>query len=186
VSEPIKSQPIGSDPIESADSHPLLVEDAAARVVAELSRRGATLAVAESLTGGLLAAEIVSVPGASAVFRGGIVAYDTAIKHSVLGVDAALLAERGAVDASVAQQMAERVRSVLAVEGRGADYGLSTTGVAGPEPQDGQSPGTVFIALASSAGITVRRLRLDGDRATIRALTVQAALALLLHQVAPA
>lgn len=175
-----------ADASEAADSRPLFVADAAARVVAELGRRGATLAVAESLTGGLLAAEIVSIPGASAVFRGGIVAYDTAIKHSVLGVDAALLAERGAVDISVAQQMADRVRSVLAVDGQSADFGLATTGVAGPDPQDGQPPGTVFIALASGAGFAVSRLHLSGDRAAIRAMTVQAALALLLHQMAPA
>lgn len=175
-----------SEPTEATDSRPILGADAAARVVAALSRRGATLAVAESLTGGLLAAEIVSVPGASAIFRGGVVAYDTALKHSVLGVDASLLAERGAVDSAVAQQMADRVRSVLAVDGRSADYGLATTGVAGPDPQDGQSPGTVFIALASGAGLTVSRLNLSGDRAAIRAKTVQAALALLLHEIAPA
>lgn len=173
-----------SEPIEPAGSHPFLVADAAARVIAELSTRGATLAVAESLTGGLLAAELVNVPGASAVFRGGVVAYDTAIKSSVLGVDAALLATRGAVDAEVAAQMADRVRAVLAVEGRSADYGLATTGVAGPDPQDGQVPGTVFIAVSSAAGVTVNRLRLDGDRATIRALTVQATLALLLDRMA--
>ncbi|WP_130507404.1 CinA family protein [Microterricola gilva] len=156
-----------------------MVADAAARVIAELTQRGETLGVAESLTGGLLAAELVNVPGASAVFRGGVVAYDTAIKGSVLGVDATLLAERGAVDAEVARQMADRVRAVLAVDGRSAEYGLATTGVAGPDPQDGQPPGTVFIAVASAAGVTVSRLRLDGDRAAIRAATVQAALALL-------
>ena len=180
------SEPSASAPPEPAVTRPLVVADAAALVVAELTRRGATLAVAESLTGGLLAAELVNVPGASAVFRGAVVAYDTAIKSSVLGVDAALLAERGAVDADVASQMADRVRAVLAVDGRNAEYGLATTGVAGPDPQDGKPPGTVFIAVASAAGITVSRLRLDGDRATIRAVTVQAALALLLHQMAPA
>jgi len=188
VSESIGSASIGSAPVEtapseSADSRPLVIADAAARVVAELTRRGSSVAVAESLTGGLLAAEIVSVPGASAVFRGGVVAYDTAIKHSVLGVDATLLAERGAVDVSVAQQMADRVRSVLAVDGQNADYGLATTGVAGPDPQDGHPPGTVFVALASGAGFTVSRLHLSGDRAAIRATTVQAALSLLAHEL---
>lgn len=177
------SESTGSAPAEAEDSRPLVIAGAAALVVAELTRRGSTVAVAESLTGGLLAAEIVSVPGASAVFRGGVVAYDTAIKHSVLGVDATLLAERGAVDISVAQQMADRVRSVLAVAGRSADYGLATTGVAGPDPQDGKLPGTVFIALASGAGVTVSRLHLSGDRAAIRATTVQAALALLAHEL---
>lgn len=177
------SEPSGSAPLEPAVTRPLVVTDAAALVVAELTRRGETLAVAESLTGGLLAAELVNVPGASAVFRGAVVAYDTAIKSSVLGVDSTLLADRGAVDASVAQQMAERVRSVLAVDGRSADYGLATTGVAGPDPQDGQPPGTVFVALASDDGVIISRLDLDGDRATIRALTVQAALSLLAHEL---
>lgn len=177
------SEPSASAPSEPAVTRPLVVADAAALVVAELTRRGATLAVAESLTGGLLAAELVNVPGASAVFRGAVVAYDTAIKSSVLGVDSTLLAERGAVDASVAQQMADRVRSVLAVDGRGADYGLATTGVAGPDPQDGQPPGTVFVALAGGAGLTVSRLHLPGDRAAIRATTVQAALSLLAHEL---
>lgn len=164
-------------------SRPLVVADAAARVIAELAKRGETLGVAESLTGGLLAAELVNVPGASAVFRGGVVAYDTAIKSSVLGVDAALLAERGAVDGEVASQMADRVRAVLAVGGRSADYGLATTGVAGPDPQDGKLPGTVFIALASGAGLTASPLHLSGDRAAIRDATVQAALALLAQEL---
>lgn len=153
--------------------------DAAALIVAELLRRGQTVAVAESLTGGLLAAGIVAVPGASAVFTGGIVAYDTAVKHSVLGVDKALLADRGPVDAEVARQMADGARQVLAVDGRAPDFGLSTTGVAGPGPQDGHPPGTVFVALASARGTTASALRLRGDRAEVRAATVQAALSML-------
>ncbi len=153
--------------------------DAASYVIAELTRRGQTLAVAESLTGGLLAGELISVPGASAVVNGGVVAYNTAIKHSLLGIDATLLAQRGAVDATVAQQMAEKVRAVCAVQGRDATYGLATTGVAGPEPQDGNAPGTVYVALASRSGTSVERLQLDGDRAGVRAATVYSALSLL-------
>lgn len=106
---------------------------AAARVLRRLVERGETLAVAESLTGGLVAAEFTSVPGASHSFRGSVTAYATPLKSEVLGVDPALLASRGAVDPEVASQMAAGVRRVL-----GADWGLATTGVAGPEPQDGR------------------------------------------------
>ncbi|MEU6658670.1 CinA family protein [Streptomyces sp. NPDC046821] len=107
-----------------------------------LAERGQTLAVAESLTGGLVAAEITSVPGASRVFRGSVTSYATELKRDVLGVDGTLLAERGAVDPDVAQQMATGVRRAL-----GADWGISTTGVAGPDEQDGQPVGTVFVAV---------------------------------------
>ncbi|MFE5832691.1 CinA family protein [Streptomyces sp. NPDC056508] len=123
----------------------------AAGVLALLAERGQTLAVAESLTGGLVAAELTGVPGASASFRGSVTAYATALKHELLGVDAALLAERGAVDPEVASQMAAGVRARL-----GADWGIATTGVAGPEPQDGQPVGTVYVAVAGPAGETAR------------------------------
>ncbi|MFE0777229.1 nicotinamide-nucleotide amidohydrolase family protein [Streptomyces sp. NPDC058861] len=123
----------------------------AARVLALLAERGQTLAVAESLTGGLVAAELTGVPGASASFRGSVTAYATALKHELLGVDAALLAERGAVDPEVASQMAAGVRVRL-----GADWGIATTGVAGPEPQDGQPVGTVYVAVAGPARETAR------------------------------
>jgi nicotinamide-nucleotide amidase len=137
-------------------------------VVHELAARGLTVAVAESLTGGLLVAELVGVPGASAVVVGGVVAYDTALKHSVLGVDAELLAERGAVDPEVARQMASGVRTALAVRGRAADIGISTTGVAGPDPQDGKPVGTVFVGIAGEDGTRSVALELSGDRGAIR------------------
>ncbi|MGW6061559.1 CinA family protein [Streptomyces sp. NPDC055189] len=114
----------------------------AAEVLRLLEARGETLAVAESLTGGLVAAEVTVVPGASRVFRGSVTAYATELKQQVLGVDGTLLAERGAVDAEVALQMAAGVRKVM-----GADWGIATTGVAGPDPQDGQAVGTVFVAV---------------------------------------
>ena len=104
----------------------------AARMVSALSEQRQTVALAESLTGGLLSAALVEIPGASTVLRGAVVAYATELKHQVLGVDARLLAERGPVDPYVAIQMAAGTRRVL-----GADWGLSTTGVAGPGPQDG-------------------------------------------------
>lgn len=115
----------------------------AAEVLRLLQARGETLAVAESLTGGLVAAEVTAVPGASRVFRGSVTAYATELKLEVLGVDGTLLAERGAVDAEVALQMAAGVRKVM-----GADWGIATTGVAGPDPQDGQAVGTVFVAVS--------------------------------------
>jgi len=152
----------------------------AADVVAELAGRGLTVAVAESLTGGLVVAELVSVPGASAVVRGGVVAYQTPLKHSLLGVDAGLLAEHGPVHPDVAAAMATGVRERLAVAGRRADVGLSTTGVAGPDGQDGHAPGTVFVGLAVGDRVVVRPLRLAGDRAAVRAATVTECLAGLL------
>lgn len=146
----------------------------AAEALRLLEDEGATLAVAESLTGGLVAAELTSVPGASRVFRGSVTAYATELKRDVLGVDGVLLAERGAVDPQVAREMAEGVRRRL-----GADWGLATTGVAGPEPQDGKPVGTVHLAVAGPGGTSAVELRLDGDRMGIRKATVSAALELL-------
>ena len=150
--------------------------DAGAEVVALLTARGLTIAVAESLTGGLLVAELIRTPGASAVVNGGVVAYNTALKHSVLGVDAELLAERGAVDPTVAEQMAARVRSALAVNGRAADIGISTTGVAGPDPQDGQPVGTVYLGFAVGTEVSHVALRLSGTRDGIRNAVVSESL----------
>ena len=156
-------------------------------VVRLLTVRGETLAVAESLTGGLVAAEITSVPGASKVFRGSVTAYATALKRELLGVDAGLLAARGAVDAQVAAQMAAGVCRAL-----GADWGIATTGVAGPDAQDGQPVGTVFVAVegpsgpdaGSAPGGKVEGLRLNGSRAEIRRESVRSVLALLLRELA--
>jgi nicotinamide-nucleotide amidase len=163
------------------------VNSPAAEVVRLLTVRGETLAVAESLTGGLVAAEITAVPGASKAFRGSVTAYATELKHELLGVDATLLAERGAVDPQVAAQMAAGVRKAL-----GADWGLATTGVAGPDPQDGQPVGTVFVAVDGPTqsyfhgvgGGKVMPLRLNGGRAEIRMESVRSVLALLLKELA--
>lgn len=156
---------------------PASPDEPATRLVGELTERGLTLAVAESLTGGLLAARVVSVPGASKTFTGGIVAYATGLKASVLGVDARLLGERGAVDAEVARQMADGVRRACAVRGRPADVGLATTGVAGPDPQDGHPPGTVYLGIASPRGIRSVSLSLTGGRSEIRDRVVDLAVA---------
>ncbi len=144
----------------------------AAALLAALQRRGLTLAVAESLTGGRLADAIVSVPGASAVFRGGVVAYATDLKRSILGVDGGLLREHGAIHPDVARQMAEGVCDLCH-----ADVGLATTGVAGPDPQDGHSAGEVYVAVVGPGIGAVQRLDLGGDRAGIREETVERLLA---------
>ena len=153
--------------------------DATARLIATLAGRGLTAAVAESLTGGQLTAELTRPPGASAVVNGGVVAYATEVKHGVVGVDEALLDANGPVHPDVARQLAERVRAVLAVDGRAADIGLSTTGVAGPDPQGGQPVGTVFVGIAIGPNTWVEAFRLTGERAEIRAETVRAAVAAL-------
>ncbi|HEX3304863.1 MAG TPA: CinA family protein [Streptosporangiaceae bacterium] len=138
-----------------------------------LGERGQTLAVAESLTGGLLAASIVDVAGASAVFRGGLIVYATDLKATLAGVPASLLARHGPVHPLVASALAAGARQRC-----GADWGLATTGVAGPDPQNGIEPGTVYVAVDGPTS-RVQRLDLTGDRAAIRAATVAAALALL-------
>ena len=149
--------------------------DAAARVLALLEASGLTIAVAESLTGGQVVAELVAVPGASRVVRGGVVAYATDLKESLLGVDGVLLAERGAIDPDVAEQMARGVCERL-----GADLGIATTGVAGPDPQDGHEPGTVHVAVhRAGRGTHTETHAFRGDRSAVRTATVQAALALL-------
>ncbi len=157
----------------------------AARILKVLAQRGETLAVAESLTGGLVAAELTGVPGASKVFRGSVTAYATDLKRDVLEVDGTLLADRGAVDPEVALQMAAGARRVL-----GADWGMATTGVAGPEAQDGQPVGTVYAAVAGPNGRgKVLALRLNGNRAEIRRESVRSVLELLsgeLHENARA
>lgn len=140
-------------------------------VLARLRERGWTIATAESLTGGLAASALVEVPGASASVRGGVVAYATAVKASVLGVDAALLDRAGAVDEQVAAQMADGARRLLA-----ADVGIATTGVAGPDPQDGAPVGTVCVAVATPEGTTAERVHLSGDRAEIRRESVRVVL----------
>ncbi|MGW4162268.1 CinA family protein [Streptomyces sp. NPDC004788] len=159
----------------------------AARVLELLAERGHTLAVAESLTGGLVAATLVDAPGASKAFRGSVTAYATPLKEQLLGVDGTLLAERGAVDPDVALQMAAGVRDRL-----GADWGAATTGVAGPEPQDGQPVGTVYVAVAGPPGEAagavgarkVASLRLNGGRAEIRRESVRSVLELLCELLA--
>jgi nicotinamide-nucleotide amidase len=151
----------------------------AASVIRRLTDSGETVAVAESLTGGLLSATLVDVPGASFVFRGGLVVYSTDLKGSLAGVPLDLLKDRGPVDPDVAIWLAQGAR-----ERCRADWGLATTGVAGPEPQNGMPVGTVYLGLARPDGsVLARRLDLDGDRQHIRSATVAAALKLLADEL---
>ncbi|MFF1573292.1 CinA family protein [Leifsonia sp. NPDC058292] len=159
------------------------VDDLTAAVVRRLAADGLTVAAAESLTGGELTAELTRVPGASAVVLGGTVVYATALKHSLLGVDAELLAEVGPVHPEVAAQLATGVRERLAVDGRAADIGLSTTGVAGPDPQGGQPVGTVYVGIATRSGARVVALALSGSRASIRRQVVLRAIRELAREV---
>jgi nicotinamide-nucleotide amidase len=144
-----------------------------------LENKGLKLAIAESLTGGLLCSELVSVPGASNVVLGSVVAYQSGLKSAALGVNSDLLASQGAVDPEVAVQMAEGIRSRFSLQlllPTDKVLGVSTTGVAGPLEQDGKPVGTVFIAVAGVKGVQVWEEHFSGDRAAIRAKTVEAAL----------
>ncbi|MGC8498409.1 MAG: competence/damage-inducible protein A [Acidimicrobiales bacterium] len=139
------------------------MEDA---VASRLRARAATLAVAESITGGLIASRLVNVAGASTWFRGGVVSYATEVKHQVLHVPAGPV-----VSAAAAQALASGVRTLL-----GADIGLAVTGVAGPEEQEGQPVGTVFVGLDLGGQVEARALRLAGDRPRVRAYAAISAL----------
>jgi nicotinamide-nucleotide amidase len=158
---------------DAADPGPDVAE-LARQIVALLTASGQTVAVAESLTGGLVVAALTSIPGASVVVRGGVVAYATDLKAALLSVPDDLLARHGPVDPGVAAAMAAGVRARL-----GASYGLSTTGVAGPGPADGKPQGTVFIAVDGPSGHFGSELQLDGDRQQIREQVVRSILSLL-------
>ena len=139
-----------------------------------LTAAGQTVAIAESLTGGLVAAALTSVPGASVVVRGGVIAYATELKTALLGVPSDLLARYGAVHPAVAAAMATGVRRRLA-----ATFGLATTGVAGPGPAEGKPQGTVFVAVEGPSGATGLGLQLTGDRQQVREESVLSVLSLL-------
>ena len=138
-------------------------------VAAQLLERSLTLAVAESVTGGLIASRLVGVAGASQWFRGGVVSYASEVKFDLLGVPVGPV-----VSADAAEVMASGVRTLLK-----ADVGLSVTGVAGPEEQDGQPPGTVFVGLSLGDTVQHAALRLPGDRPRVRAYSAISALDVL-------
>jgi nicotinamide-nucleotide amidase len=145
-----------------------------ADVIARLLRRHETVATCESLTGGLVMAELTSVPGSSAVVRGGLVTYATDLKTTLGGVPAELIAEHGVVSRVVAESMAEGARVACR-----ATWGIGLTGVAGPDRVDGLAPGTVCIGLAGPYGTVSVQELFDGDRAAVRDRTVARALDLL-------
>lgn len=146
------------------------------KAVALARERGLTIATAESLTAGMVAAALASVPGASAVLRGGVVSYHRDVKASLLGVDPELLKRVGAVDPEVAGQMAQGARGAC-----GADIGVATTGVAGPEPHDGKEVGTVVVAVVAVSARLIREYRFEGNRAQIRDASCEAAVSLLME-----
>ena len=175
----------GDDPVVEAmlaDGPATTTDELAAQVIAGFTAAGATLATAESVTGGGLCAALTDVPGSSQVVLGSVVSYATVVKEHLLGVDGALLSRRGAVDAEVAEQMARGVAALL-----GSGWAVATTGSAGPDPAAGGSandpvePGTVFIAIASPDATWVEQLQFTGDRAAIRSATVDAALRILVR-----
>ena len=147
-------------------------------VIDALRGTGQTVATAESLTGGLLCATLVDVPGASDVLRGGVVAYLAETKSDVLGVDPALVERVGTVHPDVAAAMAEGAIRVM-----GSTWGVATTGVAGPESSEGKPVGTVHVAVAGPGGVETKDLSLHGDRRLVREQAVDAALSLLIGRL---
>lgn len=152
--------------------------ETAAQVLAALVARGETLATAESLTGGQLAARLTAVPGASRAFLGGVVSYATSVKIDVLGVPADLVATYGVISGECAEAMARGAAAVT-----GATWAMATTGVAGPDRQEDHPPGTVHVGLHGPDGTTSLRLALAGDRPAIQDATCTEALTGLLARL---
>jgi nicotinamide-nucleotide amidase len=184
MSAPSPGRPAGEQPAAGSGwpptgpAWPASVPDEPATpeaVLAALRAAGATVAVAESLTGGLLTAALTEPPGASNAVRGGLVVYATDLKASLAGVPSPLLDAEGPVSPDVAAALAAGARDRL-----GATYGLGLTGVAGPDPQGDRPVGTVYVGVAGPGGGRVQHLTLSGDRARIRAGSVTAAMDLLL------
>jgi len=150
----------------------------AAEIIRLLTESGQTVATAESLTGGLVAAALTDIPGSSAAFRGSVVAYATELKKRLLGVDTVMLDRHGPVYGPVAAAMAEGVRRRL-----GATVGVSTTGVAGPGAADGFEAGTVHVAVSLADDTVVRTMALAGNRDEVRRLAVERVLGLLLGRL---
>lgn len=152
----------------------LALADLAQSVITQLQQRGELLSCAESLTGGLLVGALVDVPGTSKVLAGGVVAYSAAAKQKALGVNEELMKQRGTVDPEVAQEMARGARIEF-----DADWGLATTGVAGPGSFEGKPQGLVYLGISGPGGDRAVKLNLAGDRVEVRARSVAAALELI-------
>ncbi|MBJ7279608.1 MAG: CinA family protein [Candidatus Nanopelagicales bacterium] len=155
-----------------------MVNDLAYELIQKLGQRHLTISVAESLTGGLVAASLTQIPGASAVFKGGIIAYGDEIKQQVLKVDPALITKFTSISEPVAQSMATNVREIM-----NTDIGIATTGVAGPDKSDGFAPGIVFVAISIGDHKICQKLELVGDRTQIRDQSVNEIFKLTLSQL---
>ena len=144
-------------------------------VIHRLLERGQTVATAESCTGGLLGKLLTDVPGSSGAYLGGIISYTCPVKERLLGVDAAVLRQLGAVSKPVARQMAEGARTVIC-----ADFGVGITGLAGPDADGSRKPvGLVYVALAGSGWTVCEELHLQGSRGEIREAACACALRML-------
>ena len=151
--------------------------EVARELVERFSAQGRTFGTAESLTGGMIAARVASVSGASAVLMGGVVAYDPRVKHGVLGVEQQVIDTVGVVSRECAYQMALGARRVL-----GVDVAVSATGIAGPTGGTPQTPvGTVFIGCAYANGVAVDECHFTGDRQSIREQSVEHAIQMALN-----
>jgi nicotinamide-nucleotide amidase len=162
-----------ADEAAGPEAHALATE-----ILRRLTDTGHTVAAAESLTGGLVAAALTDIPGSSVAFRGGVVAYATELKAALLGVDKTMLDAHGPVYGPVAAAMADGVRQRL-----GATIGVSTTGVAGPGDADGFPAGTVHVAVSLDDDTVVRTMALTGNRDEVRRLAVERVLGLLLGRL---
>lgn len=157
----------------------MTLEETARQAVEMLKEQGRTISCAESCTGGMIAERITDVPGASAVFQGGVVSYAIAVKEIVLGVSRADIEKYSAVSAPVARQMAQGARLLLH-----SDIAVSTTGVAGPGPDDRGNPqGLVYIALAEGEDTWCYRFAFEGDRNAVRRAAAREALALAVRRL---
>ncbi len=147
----------------------------AEKTVALLMQSGLTLATAESCTGGIISSAITSISGASKVFELGLTTYSSRVKNEILGVNSDTLSEHGAISRQTAREMAKKVRRLA-----GSDIGVSVTGVAGPDPCEGKSVGTVYIAIADHAQVAVNKLSItNADRSQVRLAASMAVLKLI-------
>ena len=155
-----------------------MVQELASSLIKKLQENNLTIAVAESLTGGLVAASLTEIPGASKVFKGSITAYADEIKQSVLNVKEETILKFTSISEQVALEMAINVRTIMK-----SDIGISTTGVAGPEKSAGFAPGLVFVAISIGDHNMCQKLEITGDRSKIRNQTVHEILQLTLSRL---
>ena len=155
-----------------------MVQELASSLIKKLQENNLTIAVAESLTGGLVAASLTEIPGASQVFKGSITAYADEIKQKVLNVNKETILKFTSISEQVALEMAINVRTIMK-----SDIGISTTGVAGPEKSAGFAPGLVFVAISIGDHNMCQKLEITGDRSKIRNQTVQEILQLTLSRL---